>query len=331
MIMNTYKDSLPRRFAKAAVLAAGFGTIWAAAVVWLGSTVGEWATGVDRPQLRTLAVAGDGTPLIESYSPNDYSQRTYLELDGRERPEGVGDDQIYPMYLAGEDYGLSSIFGGRPWTSRLKVFRNEREPEAYWYFLQDDSPEGSGYFVGYERVSNRILGYIGLAGSREGPIAPGERIPAASETNVVLSYWSSIPYRDYMQSVLRFQPAPGEVPPRLVHIPSGNLLRVVDLGDRTVRTAFEAPEPIVAVAVPTYAVSRKGSGRSILVRTAGRVYKLDHDYRLVGTFAIPPEVGPGTPIQWYEADDGRAVAFCNLPPPDGKEFVRPSRSHTELR
>ena len=100
------------------------------------------------------------------------------------------------------------------------------------------------------------------------------------------------------------------MPPRLVHVPSGNRLRLVDLAARTVTTVFEAPEPIVSVAVPGLGsrgndVARK---RPILVRTGSKVDRLDHKYQVASAFVIPAGIDPGSTLEWYELDDGRAVA-----------------------
>ena len=64
---------------------------------------------------------------------------------------------------------------------------NEREPAVNWFFVHDGKPQGSGYFVGYERVSNRLVGFIGLAGSRSHSVPAGERIPVRGEQ--IMNYW----------------------------------------------------------------------------------------------------------------------------------------------
>ena len=107
-----------------------------------------------------------------------------------------------------------------------------------------------------------------------------------------------------------------DVPPRLVHVPSGNHLRLVDLAARTVATVFEAPEPIVSVGVPTlssYSGGEPTNERPILVRAGQKVYKLDHQYKVIGTFNIPAEVDRHGAITWYETGDGRAVAEFSEP------------------
>lgn len=321
MTMDAYKDSAPRRFAKGAVLALGFGTIWAAVSLWLGTTILNSGIGEEVPRSEMIRVSADGAPRIDSYPVDDYSRKTSRDLDGRELPETSTGGDIQQLFLTGEPRAWPAAAAGLPWTSRIRIFLNERDPTAVWYFIQDAEPQGTGAFVGYERVSNRVVGHIGLAGFREGPIPDDERIPASFEAAVNMQHWSSLPISVYSSAYgWSTQTVPGDVPPRLAHIPSGNILRVVDLDDGAVRTAFEAPEPIVSAAVP-YLFSYMNRGgpnerdvqRAILVRTPGKVFRLDHAYKVIGTFVIPPEVPPGVALSWYEAGDGSAVVTSEPP------------------
>ena len=50
------------------------------------------------------------------------------------------------------------------------TFANEREPTANWFFIHDEKPDGAGYFVAYERKSNRRIGFIGMSGFRTDPV-----------------------------------------------------------------------------------------------------------------------------------------------------------------
>jgi hypothetical protein len=191
---------------------------------------------------------------------------------------------------------------------------DEREPAAIWYFLHDGRPDGSGYFVGYERVSNRIIGYIGVSGFRADPVPPDDRIPVRGEHTLGYTSWSSAPFYAGRDWVLR--PDRWDVPPRLVHVPSENRLRLVDLSARTVVTAFEAPQRIVSLGVPTLSSFNWGEStrrRPILVRSGQKIYKLDHEYKLISTFTIPPEVDRKSSLSWFEVSDGQAVVECSPP------------------
>ncbi len=140
------------------------------------------------------------------------------------------------------------------------------------------------------------------------------------------SSWSSAPA--WMSSSTRLdavRPESWDLPPRLVHVPSGKALRVVDLAAGTVTTVFEAPEPIVSVAVPTLwrqSFGQSTKERPILIMTAKTIYRLDHDYSLMGTFTIPPELDQRRMITWYETKDGRAIVECEMKRQDGKASTR---------
>ena len=59
---------------------------------------------------------------------------------------------------------------------------NEREPTVNWFFVHDGKPDGAGYFVGYERTSNRRVGFIGMSGFRTGPVPAADWIPVRRRT-----------------------------------------------------------------------------------------------------------------------------------------------------
>ncbi|OJW14718.1 MAG: hypothetical protein BGO49_17185 [Planctomycetales bacterium 71-10] len=334
--MDAYKDSALRRFAKGAVLALGFGTIWAAVVFWLGSTVLYNGIGQEVPRAEMIQVASDGTPRIDSYPFNDYSQRSSRDLEGREIPNGsTAGDIIQYLYLAGEPRSWPAALAGPPWTSRIKPFFNERDPKAIWYFILDGGSGRTGSFVGYERVSNRRIGYLGMSGFRTTPVPLEERIPSSAPVTSYIQWGSSVPASVYSLSSPSLGAAPSDVPPRLAHIFDGNILRVVDLADGSVRTAFESPEPIVSLAIPylfSYfgqgAADEKGATRAILVRTPGKVFRLDHAYNVIGTFVIPPEVPPNASLNWYEARDGSAVVTFEPPTPAETVYDNQTRNVT---
>jgi hypothetical protein len=323
MIMAAHKNSLPRSFLLAATLTVGFATLWGLLVIWLGSTIGEAWPGKTRPPREDLQVTTDGTLLIRSYRFDNLSRMTYRDLNGRVHDDVKGTDMVRPVSLP-DEYKFSTVFSQAGWLQRMNVYMDEREPDALWYFVHDGKEQGSGYFVGYERVSNRLIGFIGLAGFRARPVPPDERIPVRGGLMLGSSYWSSEPSSIYTSSyrywvINRPRPGRGELPPRLVHVPCGNRLRVVDLDARTVTTVFEAPLPIGSVGVPalaSYAGGDPAKERPVLVRAGPKVYRLDHKYNVTSVFTIPAEVDRRGSVTWYEAGNGQAVA----------EFAGPRRS-----
>jgi hypothetical protein len=317
MIMKAPRTSLLRSFLLAATLAIGFGTLWLVLASWIGNSVLEASR--DKSQLRqeSLVVATDGTPLIESTPLQNLSMTTYRDLSGNARDGLERRDTLWATYVYGADEDSASSLSQPNWQQRIKVFRDEREPAVVWYFVHDGQADGSGYFVGYERVSNRRVGYIGLSGFRADPVPPGDRIPVRGRSILGFSAWSSAPISLYSNSWWGARPDRWDFPPRLVHVPSGSRLRLVDLAARTVATVLETAEPVVSVGVPSlasYAVGESSFPRPILVGTPGKVYKLDHDYKVVGTFAIPADVDRQGLISWYETRDGQSIVQCVVAP-----------------
>lgn len=327
--MNLHQSSLTRRLTAAAILATGFGTLWFMLVIWVGTSAPQTRPGEAGARRETLAFTTDGTPLIQSVPFDNLSKVTYRDLNGHDSAEADGKHMASPVYLYGERETIDA-FSRRTWQERIKVFMDEREPAAVWYFVHDGRAEGSGEFVGYERVSNRLIGYIGLAGFRARPVPPSERIPVRGEAAAGPAYWSSVPASIY-SSQFAMRAESWDVPPRLVHVPSGSLLRLVDLAARTTTIVFEAPAPITSVGVPfisTYSGSDSKHERPILVRAGEKIYKLDHAYKTVGVVTAPAEVGVHESVTWYEADDGRAVVECSLPGKGEGEFAGTTRKTT---
>ena len=321
MIMTAHKNSLPRSFLLAVTLAVGFATLWGMLVAWLGSTILEaWPDG-NRVYPEYLVVTADGTPLIQMISYGNPMRVTFRDLNGR-----VYDDVILQRkghapgaYLSGEREPLDSLFASG-WSSRIKVFMSDREPTAVWYFVHDGKRQGSGYFVGYQRVSNRLIGYIGLSGFRKDSVPPDERFPVRGELIMDYSLWSSAPLSIYSGSGWVARPDRADLPPRLVHVPCGNRLRVVDLDARTVTTVFEAPEPIVSVGIPSvmsFAGGDPARPRHVLVWAGQKIYAFDRQYHVVSTFTIPAEV-LHKGAYWYEIGGDRTLAAFFLAPPAGE-------------
>ena len=131
----------------------------------------------------------------------------------------------------------------------------------------------------YERTSNRRVGFIGLSGFRADPVPAAEWIPVRRRMDFD---WSSAPVSIYSGHAWVLRPAAGDVPPRLVYVPSGNHLRQVDLAARTVTTVFETPEPIESVGIPTLAYWSTGHSTTeqpILVRTTQQIHELDQQHQ----------------------------------------------------
>jgi hypothetical protein len=316
MTMITRKFSLLRHLLWAATLATGFGTVWFLLVAPLTTSIQEAWQGANRLRQESLVVRSDGTPLIRSMPLDNLSLMTYRDLNGREQETPEGTDLISAVYMAGE-HATPGFFSLSPgWDQRLRFFMDEREPTVNWIFVHDGKPDGGGYFVGYERKSNRRVGFIGLNGFRTDFVPPDQWVPVRGALITDYSHWSSVPtwFNSARLQVPRINPS--DLPPRLVYVPSGSRLRLVDLAARTITTVFESPEPIESPGIatlPSFVNDYRGKKQDILVRTRQQIHALDHKHRVTRVFTIPTEVGRASAVYWYEIDNGQAIAAFSPP------------------
>ncbi|SIO18485.1 hypothetical protein SAMN05444166_2874 [Singulisphaera sp. GP187] len=235
--MIARKNSLLRQSLLAATLAVGFGTLWFVLTLWLGTSILRAWPGWNQPPFENLVVKSDGTPLIESIPSENMSLATYRDIKGV-RCDAVGRNERSPtMYMSGGLETSGALSQSLGWERRIKVFVDEREPTANWYFVHDGKQEGGGYFVGYESESNRRIGFIGRSGFRSHSVPTDEQIRVRGALVKSNLFWSSAPVSIDSGRMSMMRPDPRDLPPRLVYVPSGNRLRLVDLAARTIATA----------------------------------------------------------------------------------------------
>jgi hypothetical protein len=314
--MIARKLSLLRQILWAATLATGFGTLWCALMLWLATSIqGAWQ-GDGRLRQESLVVRSDGVPLILSIAMDNASPFTYRDLSGRPQVAPERKEQLPVVYMPGE-HGTPGFFSSQPhWDQRIEAFVDAQVPTVNWFFVHDGRLEGAGYFVGYDRISNRRVGYIGLNGFRSDPVAPNESIPVRAALIMDSVHWSSVPTWMNSGRVQVPRVDQSDLPPRLVYVPSGNRLRMVDLGARSLTTVFESPEPIESPGIPTLSSwfsYHPLKEQPILVRTANYVYVLDHRHNITKVFAIPTKIDRQSSVSWYELGNGQAIAEFDAP------------------
>jgi hypothetical protein len=143
MIMIAHKFSLLRELLWAATLAIGFGTLWFALALWLGTSI-QQARGGKSPPQEDLVVKSNGTPLIRSIPRENLSLTTYRDLNGRAQDAPDRNDLITSIYMPGEHGTPGFFFSRLGWEERLRVFINEREPTVNWFFVHDGKPSWCG-------------------------------------------------------------------------------------------------------------------------------------------------------------------------------------------
>jgi len=316
--MLTHKSVLARQILLALVLALGAGTVWFVVAVWVGASImSSWPKG-SKPVRETLVVSTDGEPYVQVMPLDNLSQMKYRDLDGQDLSQFDNQSIAQAHFLGGAPQDRNPRLNRWGWPNRICF--DELSPAAIWYLELDGKPDATGSFVGYERKSNRLIGYLGLKGFRSHSLPVEERIPVSSYVpNDYSESWTSVqyPYQyvgNYTYTTLH---SPKDaIPPRLVHVPSRNRLRVIDLHSGTAREVHQTPEPIISVAVTPF--SQMSGSESIkqpivLLRTDKAIYKLDRQYQLVGTFTLPQDHERHTMVRWYESPDGESVVEYNLP------------------
>jgi hypothetical protein len=318
MIMTARKSSLLRQFLWAATLAVGFGVLWFLLMLWLETWLQESGPGGrGNPAFwEGLVVRSDGTPLIRRFTYGAPAEVTFRDLSGGVQPTPEHDDLLPAITVMGTREAPSIFSRDMAWNQRLQTFLNEREPTVNWLFVHDGKANGAGYFVGYERTTNRRIGFIGLAGFRLQPLPPAEWVPVDGELIRIVSHWTSAPVWITSGRVSMPRLDRWDLPPRLVFVPSGNRLMLCDVAERTMTNIFESIDPIESSGVPS--ISSWSGGRPvkeqpILVRTKDRIHALDHKYSIITVFPIPAGVDLHSPVQWYELKSGESLVYFTEP------------------
>jgi hypothetical protein len=305
--MTTRKISLLRQLAQGMTLAIGFGTLWLSLVLWLGTSIQEaWQSGHQAVWER-LEVRSDGTILIRSMPQYVRPEETYRDLKGVVQDVKDRSELLPTVFLFGVQETPGFFSRQASWAERLTAFVDEQRPDVNWFFVHDGKPNGAGYFAAYDSTSNRRVGFIGMSGFRPGPVPAADWIPVQGEPK------SSASVSTYSRRSWVPRRAAGDVPPRLVYLPSGSQLRQVDLAARTVRIVFEAPEPIDSVGIPALANWSTGHSTTeqpILVRTTRQIHELDQQHHVKKVFNLPAELDRRSAVQWYVLNSGQAIAVA---------------------
>jgi hypothetical protein len=106
-----------------------------------------------------------------------------------------------------------------------------------------------------------------------------------------------------------------------VYVPSWTHLRKADLAARTITTVYETREPIVVPGIPwltNWSTGHPTKEKPILVRTTQQIHELDQQHHVLKVFTIPTEVDKRNSVQWFEIDNGQAIAVFDRLSSTGK-------------
>lgn len=284
----------------AAILAAGAGVAWLAAMAIFAGTVA--AIFPDRPEIRErLEVSIDGTPFI--ILPQTVKDLN-LNLDGT-RFQGPSTSNAF--VLQSQNKQIRNFFSR--W-QRLYYFGGET---VSWYFVHDGAIHGRGYFVGYDVETKLPVEYIGRNGFCSERPAGEEQFPVdgckIDSYRVLASNWSF----EWLGAVdIRWG--------RRFFLLSDDGLVAIDLDGRTAKLLWKAPDLVSAVVTDkdttaamkrflqfqTTQLQHSYSAPMLLVRTPDRVLGLDFDGRELECHVIPPELRDDR-LEWHRLSDGRVL------------------------
>ena len=240
--------------------------------------------------------------LIKSTSGGNQGEVTYRDTRDQPAPVPPPGELAQGLPLFGGLWVPSAWPGAFDWQWRIKSFYEVDQSENIWYFVHDGSSSGAGYFVGFDRSTNRPFGYIGDSGFRS------DRPPRTAQIR---------PAQFAVTEGRVWEYAPGYSTTDLgrVYVSSGNRLLLVDLRKRTLRTAFETAEPIESVA---FFLRRHGSDETsrtpaLAVRTSRTIIVLNVEHGRMGSFTIPLDLQRMYQLNWYQLEGGDALAEIHQP------------------
>lgn len=277
-------DNLFLAMLLATILSAG---AWVAWMILCFVTAMVIAQAMSDPHSRaTLNLTIEGEPLLQSWATPAYIKRVIRTLDGRlvEDTDSFVEQRMHYGELAGPHERLD----GPTWTYRIRGFLRTEPSPVYWYLMRPDHASGNAYFVGYDPVSKRSIGYLGLKGFTSD-------IPSKDEQFVLSHLRTSRGEFAPSSATYGTEPVSG---PRdggepLFVVSNGSLFRV-DFRRQIVRSVA-MPAQVMSVDTvdePTLVADdrRATFKHRIVVRMSDRVAVLDFDGETLQSIAIPSEL-----------------------------------------
>jgi hypothetical protein len=325
----------------AAVIAIGFGTVWAVSISWgvhMAKELVRSAQPFERLNFRT-----DGTPVIETYTTSGHDENVaYRDLEGNplslSREEAwLGNGHLPDSRGVEYDFGYP-WGGGFRWNEQMSGYNDGAQPMTYWYFVCAGEPPNSGYFVGFDSVSRQRTGYIGRKGFQPAVPDAEERFPwrhrKITESVVARSQYQP---SDCEPSCGYFISSPERIPPRLVYLLANDGVVEVDLLKRSARVVLKesgllsARQLIRALPTPMTANSAAYLSKVkgyLAVRATDRILILDLAGKLESSFTIPVNLRDARAFMFCLLSDNSAI--LDVPSPDLRSMTPMAAGHWQL-
>jgi hypothetical protein len=297
------------------MLAVGFAVVWGLLGMWSVEVV-EYVMRVGTFEVEALRFLTDGTPCISHRTAGEDQVGRYTDLEGK--PITLAEDQDAPSsgtFLAAklpERASSSNV----SWEARISVFFDGRSLTTVWYLVTYGRPEGTAYFVAYDKETKTRIGYLGTAGFRDTPPPEEELIPFSGSAYT----WGQKP-----RVIVSHEPSRAS---RQVRAPRGFVsdwdiyllgrggkMYHVDLHSRTMEVVFDDARLRSAMLLPdVYQANQTKHGilQRLAVRTEDTLLVLDEHGTVLRRYPIP-EPGRGRDLAVMETSAGEAVMYWTLP------------------
>lgn len=315
------RKGLTQSLVLATVLAAGFAAVWGVVALWaleVGTHVvgGITSDEIVIPLRAALLFLSDGTPVVSYQAAG--RNRQLRDLQGN--PVAEPDSEHPFLHLASLPAKFTAGDGSEElsWDQRIHSFADGQMPTGYWYFICDGRRDGAGYFVGYDSESHACLGYLGRAGSREGPLPVEELIPFSGAVprfsgRLLCTQEDNIPPTEHPWNRRAGRAAHGSPSTWDVYVlgRDGKLYHA-DLQKRTIQVAFDSSPVLSAALTAGVPDAVHGTPHQPTVRTEDAVLVLDERGGVRKQYPIP-ECLRGRDIHFGETHTGETVMYSNSP------------------
>jgi hypothetical protein len=138
-------------------LTIGFAVVHAVVTAW-GVAVLQQAW-PDSLQYEVLVLTEEGEAVIQGYTKG--VGREFRKLDGTRIPDTLG---LPRRFASGID--LMELDGRPPltWDYRIVSYHDFQKPATFWYLISIPDRQNSAYFVGYDKMTHQLVGYLGIHG-----------------------------------------------------------------------------------------------------------------------------------------------------------------------
>jgi hypothetical protein len=279
---------LPPRVLLALILSIGLFCVWLLGWMMFENVIRSYlgSTG-----FKQLVFTQDGEPLISTYPAGNREliEPIYHTLDGKLVPNPseiiLLDD--YPREVLAQRSKTERASPMVNWGMGLLGFSALSPTRTYWYLIHDFQPDGSAYFVGYDALTGRQIGYFGRRGFTS--TIPPEKDRIQIPFLQLLSGGWDAPSSS-RGNIPRYEPQRSH---NILMI-SGDELLKINLSNQTV-APIPMPDKVITLGKYTQHLPVMGSQKSeeverVVVRLPEELQFLDVGGEPQGRLPIPPNL-----------------------------------------